>query len=78
MGEAKRRGSFDQRVQQAQAKRAALFSKRTKEQERPVIVVPRRSDREVAELMAMADRAARNQGIFIIRPFSLGIQNRFQ
>jgi hypothetical protein len=68
MGEAKRRGTFEQRREQAQAKRAALFAVRPPEPERPVLALPRRNLREAAVMMAALDSLAMSQGVFIIRP----------
>ncbi len=68
MGEAKRRGTFEQRREQAQAKRAALFAVRPPEPERPVLALPRRNLREAAVMMAALESLAMSQGVFIIRP----------
>jgi hypothetical protein len=66
MGEAKRRGTFDERRQQAMAKRAALFAARTPQPERPDVAMPRRNVTQAAMLMALATMACR-QGVFVIR-----------
>ena len=68
MGEAKRRGTFEQRREQAQANRAALFSTRPPEPERPVVAMPRRSMTQAAVLMALASMASHRHGVFIVRP----------
>ena len=72
MGEAKRRGTFAQRVEQAQAKRAALLAARPPKPERPVVAMPRRSMPQAAVLMALASMASHRPGVFIIRPNTKG------
>ena len=65
MGEAKHRGTFEQRREQAQAKLAALFAARPP-QDRPVLAKPRQSMSRAA--MAAQDALAMSQGVFIYRP----------
>ena len=66
MGEAKRRGTFEQRREQAHANCARLFAARPPEPERPVVAMPSRNLTQAAALMALAAMAGR-QGVFIVR-----------
>ena len=64
MGEAKRRGTFEQRRVQAQIKRAVLFAAMPPVQERPVAAMPSFRLRNTAIMMAAFGMG---QGVFIIR-----------
>ncbi len=68
MGEAKRRGTFEERRQQAQARRAAEYAAhghawQTPERERLVVVLPNRNMTHAAALMAIALMAGRRRSI---------------
>jgi hypothetical protein len=68
MGEAKRRGTYAERVRLAEIKADRIGRGITPELERPVLALPRRNLREAAVMMAALKSLAMSQGVFIIRP----------
>ncbi len=69
MGQAKRRGTFEERRQQAIAKRAALISATPPkpETERPVVAMPRHNLSVGTMMITALAQMALNQGVYIIR-----------
>lgn len=61
MGEAKRRGTYEQRREQAQAKRVLIVAN-TAPAHRPVVARTRRSLNQMAVMLALAELAAIKPG----------------
>ena len=67
MGEAKRRGTFEERKQQALDRRAEFLALRAPEPKRPdVVTEPPSSPRQAAILVALASLATRQHGITLM------------
>jgi hypothetical protein len=67
MGEAKRRGTFDQRRERAIDKQVALIAARPAAQDRPMVIMENRNMQRAREMWALMDAVTRSQGIFIYR-----------
>ena len=67
MGEAKRRGTFDQRRERAIDKQVALIAARPPAQNRPMVIMENRNMQRAQEMWALMDAVTRSQGIFLYR-----------
>jgi hypothetical protein len=67
MGEAKRRGTFDQRRERAIDKQVALIAARPPAQNRPMVIMENRNMQRAHEMWALMDAVTRSQGIFLYR-----------
>jgi hypothetical protein len=67
VGEAKQRGSFAQRKQQAQAKRAALFVDRMPAPNHPVVVMSQHRPLDALHMLTALCASSMSHGVYLIR-----------